>query len=187
MAARTSAEPAPRLRQSRSTSIARSPKPWWLGLIRISPATWSPATATKVPAGPAMPASKIAVSSSMSTGGSAAIPVRSAATAANNSAIARASSARAGLTSKSATGSCSHLLPGWAQGLPAGARRAAAYAEKRGTLGVVHGGGCVVLTGLLSVLALLADLWRGMEHVLLAPSNLSAVAVALLAGVVLAG
>ena len=44
-----------------------------------------------------------------------------------------------------------------------------------------------MLTGLLSVLALLADLWHGMEHVLLAPSNLSAVAVALLAGVVLAG
>jgi uncharacterized protein DUF6412 len=44
-----------------------------------------------------------------------------------------------------------------------------------------------VLTGSLSVMALLADLWRGMEHVLLAPSNLSAVAVALLAGAVLAG
>jgi uncharacterized membrane protein len=44
----------------------------------------------------------------------------------------------------------------------------------------------VVLTGLLSVLALLADLWHGTEHVLLAPSNLSAVAVAL-AGAVLAG
>jgi uncharacterized protein DUF6412 len=43
-----------------------------------------------------------------------------------------------------------------------------------------------VLTGLLSVLALLADVWHGMEHVLLAPSNLSAVAVALLAGAVLA-
>jgi uncharacterized membrane protein len=39
-----------------------------------------------------------------------------------------------------------------------------------------------VLTVLLSVLALLADLWHGMEHVLLAPSNLSAVAVTLLAG-----
>jgi uncharacterized membrane protein len=45
----------------------------------------------------------------------------------------------------------------------------------------------VVLAGLLSVLALLADLWHGMEHVLLAPSNLSAVAVTLLAGAVLAG
>ena len=43
------------------------------------------------------------------------------------------------------------------------------------------------LTGLLSVLALLADLWHGMEHVLLAPSSLSTVAVTLLAGVVLAG
>ena len=45
----------------------------------------------------------------------------------------------------------------------------------------------MVLTGLLSVLALLADLWHGTEHVLLAPSNLSAVAVTLLAGAVLAG
>jgi hypothetical protein len=45
----------------------------------------------------------------------------------------------------------------------------------------------VALTGLLSVLALLADLWHGMEHVLLAPSSLSTVAVTLLAGVVLAG
>jgi len=45
----------------------------------------------------------------------------------------------------------------------------------------------VVLTGLLSVMALLAGLWHGMEHVLLAPSNLSAAAVALLAGAVLAG
>jgi hypothetical protein len=44
----------------------------------------------------------------------------------------------------------------------------------------------VVLTGLLSALALLADLWHGMEYVLLAPSNLSAVAVTLLAGAVLA-
>jgi len=45
----------------------------------------------------------------------------------------------------------------------------------------------VVLTGLLSVMAPLAGLWHGMEHVLLAPSNLSAAAVALLAGAVLAG
>lgn len=44
-----------------------------------------------------------------------------------------------------------------------------------------------MLAGLLSVLALLADLWHGMAHVLLAPSNPSAVAVALLAGAVLAG
>jgi uncharacterized membrane protein len=45
----------------------------------------------------------------------------------------------------------------------------------------------VVLTGMLSVLALLADLWHGVEHVLLAPSSLSTVAVTLLAGAVLAG
>jgi len=44
-----------------------------------------------------------------------------------------------------------------------------------------------VLTGLLSVMALLADLWHGMEHVLLAPTGLPAVAVALLAAAVLAG
>ena len=44
-----------------------------------------------------------------------------------------------------------------------------------------------MLTGLLSVLALLADLWHGTEHVLLAPSSLSAVAVTVLAGAVLAG
>ncbi len=44
-----------------------------------------------------------------------------------------------------------------------------------------------MLTGLLSVLALLAGLWHGMEHVLLAPSSLSTVAVTLLAGAVLAG
>ena len=43
-----------------------------------------------------------------------------------------------------------------------------------------------MLTGLPSVVALLAGLWQGMEHVLLAPSNLSAVAVTLLAGAVLA-
>ena len=45
----------------------------------------------------------------------------------------------------------------------------------------------MVLTGLLSALAPLAGLWRGMEHVLFAPSSLSAVAVTLLAGAVLAG
>ena len=45
----------------------------------------------------------------------------------------------------------------------------------------------MVLTGLLSALAPLADLWHGMEHVLFAPSSLSAVAVTLLAGAVLAG
>ncbi|HET7247557.1 MAG TPA: DUF6412 domain-containing protein [Streptosporangiaceae bacterium] len=45
----------------------------------------------------------------------------------------------------------------------------------------------VVLTGLLSALAPLAGLWHGMEHVLFAPSNLSAVAVTLLAGAMLAG
>jgi hypothetical protein len=45
----------------------------------------------------------------------------------------------------------------------------------------------VVLTGLLSALAPLADLWHGTEHVLFAPSSLSAVAVTLLAGAVLAG
>ena len=45
----------------------------------------------------------------------------------------------------------------------------------------------MALTGLLSALAPLADLWHGMEHVLFAPSNLSAVAVTLLAGAVLAG
>ena len=44
----------------------------------------------------------------------------------------------------------------------------------------------MALTGLLSALAPLADLWHGMEHVLFAPSNLSAVAVTLLAGAVLA-
>ncbi len=43
-----------------------------------------------------------------------------------------------------------------------------------------------MLTGLLSVLALIADVWHGVEHVLLAPSHLSAVAVTLLAGAVLA-
>jgi uncharacterized membrane protein len=45
----------------------------------------------------------------------------------------------------------------------------------------------VVLTGLLSVVAPLADLWHGAEHLLLAPSSLSAVAVTVLAGAVLAG
>ena len=45
----------------------------------------------------------------------------------------------------------------------------------------------MVLTGLLSVLALLADLARDTNHLLLAPANLSAVAVTLLAGAVLAG
>ena len=45
----------------------------------------------------------------------------------------------------------------------------------------------MALTGLLSALAPLADLWHGMEHVLFAPSNLSAVAVTLLAGAVLTG
>jgi len=45
----------------------------------------------------------------------------------------------------------------------------------------------VVLTGLLSFVALLADLWHGAEHVLLAPSSMSAIAVTVLAGAVLAG
>ncbi len=45
----------------------------------------------------------------------------------------------------------------------------------------------MVLTGLLSILALLADLWRGTGHVLLAFPDPSAVAVTLLAGAVLAG
>jgi len=44
-----------------------------------------------------------------------------------------------------------------------------------------------VLTGLLGFLALLADLWHGTEHVLLAPSGLSAAALTVLAGAVLAG
>jgi hypothetical protein len=44
----------------------------------------------------------------------------------------------------------------------------------------------VVLTALGSVLALLADLWRGAEHVLLAPSQLPTLALTLLAGAVLA-
>ena len=45
----------------------------------------------------------------------------------------------------------------------------------------------MVLTGVLSVLAPLADLARDTSHLPLAPANLSAVAVTLLAGVVLAG
>lgn len=45
----------------------------------------------------------------------------------------------------------------------------------------------MVLTGALSVLAPLADLAREANHLLLAPANLSAVAVTLLAGAVLAG
>ena len=45
----------------------------------------------------------------------------------------------------------------------------------------------MVLTGILSALALLADLWHGVEHVLLAPSSLSTVAVTVLAGALLAG
>jgi len=44
----------------------------------------------------------------------------------------------------------------------------------------------VVLTGLLSVLAPLADLARETSHLLLAPASLSAVAVTVLAGAVLA-
>jgi len=45
----------------------------------------------------------------------------------------------------------------------------------------------MVLTGVLSVLAPLADLARDTSHLPLVPANLSAVAVTLLAGVVLAG
>jgi len=45
----------------------------------------------------------------------------------------------------------------------------------------------VVLAGLLSVLAPLADLARETSHLLLAPASPSAVAVTLLAGAVLAG
>jgi hypothetical protein len=44
----------------------------------------------------------------------------------------------------------------------------------------------MVVTGLLSILGLPADLWRGTGHLLLAPPNLTAIAVTLLAGVVLA-
>ena len=45
----------------------------------------------------------------------------------------------------------------------------------------------MVLTGLLSVLAPLADLARDTSHLLLAPASLSAVAVTVLAGAMLAG
>jgi uncharacterized membrane protein len=45
----------------------------------------------------------------------------------------------------------------------------------------------MALTGVLDVLAPLADLVRDTSHLLLAPANLSAVAMALLAGAVLAG
>jgi Family of unknown function (DUF6412) len=45
----------------------------------------------------------------------------------------------------------------------------------------------MVLVGVLSALAPLADLARDTSHLLLAPANPSAVAVALLAGAVLAG
>jgi uncharacterized membrane protein len=45
----------------------------------------------------------------------------------------------------------------------------------------------MALTGLLSVLAPLADLARETSHLLLSPASLSAVAVTLLAGAVLAG
>ena len=45
----------------------------------------------------------------------------------------------------------------------------------------------MVLTGVLSVLAPLADLARDTSHLLLAPANLSAVAVTLLAGAILTG
>ena len=45
----------------------------------------------------------------------------------------------------------------------------------------------MVLTGLLGVLAPLADLARETGHLLLAPAGLSAVAVTVLAGAVLAG
>jgi hypothetical protein len=45
----------------------------------------------------------------------------------------------------------------------------------------------VVLTALAGALAPLAELWHGAGHVLLAPSGLSAVAVTVLAGTILAG
>jgi hypothetical protein len=45
----------------------------------------------------------------------------------------------------------------------------------------------MALSALSSVLALLAESWRAAEHVLAAPSGLSAVAVTVLAGAVLAG
>jgi hypothetical protein len=45
----------------------------------------------------------------------------------------------------------------------------------------------VVLTALAGALAPLAELWHGTGHVLVAPSGLSAVAVTLLAGTILAG
>jgi Family of unknown function (DUF6412) len=45
----------------------------------------------------------------------------------------------------------------------------------------------VVLTGLLSVLAPLADVAREASHLLFAPASLSAVAVTVLAGALLAG
>src|SRR3984885_8875177 len=48
---------------------------------------------------------------SMSTGGSVAMPSRSSATAANSSAVARPSAARAGLTTNSATAIWSHPGP----------------------------------------------------------------------------
>ena len=45
----------------------------------------------------------------------------------------------------------------------------------------------MALTVLSNVLALLADLWRAAGHALAAPSGLSALAVTVLAGAVLAG
>lgn len=45
----------------------------------------------------------------------------------------------------------------------------------------------MVLTGVLGILTPLADLARDTSHLLLAPASLSAVAVTLLAGAVLAG
>ena len=92
---------APRPRQSRWTSMPSSPKPWRLASTWSIPMIWPPATATTDPA--ALRANS-AARSSMSTGGSVAIPSRSAATATISSAIARASPACACLTTYSVTG-----------------------------------------------------------------------------------
>ena len=73
-AACTSADPTPRPRQPRSTSIPNSPKPWRLASTWIIPTIRPPATATTDPS--ALRANAAACSST-STGGSVAIPSRS--------------------------------------------------------------------------------------------------------------
>src|SRR4051812_34210808 len=105
IAAATRADPTPRPRHPRSTSIASSPTPKRPSPTWIIPMIAPSASATREPAADAADS---CVRASTSTGGPVAIPSRSSATAARSSAISRASWGGTGRTWNSGTAQSSH-------------------------------------------------------------------------------